>query len=111
MGWYFGFKLHILMNDVGELMAFKLTQSTTDDRKPVPALTQGLCVKLIGDKGYLSKKLFEQLSQQGLQFITKIKKNMKNQLMPVIDKLLLRKRAIVESVFDQLKNISQIEHS
>jgi hypothetical protein len=51
------------------------------------------------------------LFDQGLQLITKIKKNMKNKLMPLMDKLLLRKRAIVETVNDQLKNISQIEHT
>ena len=111
MGWFFGFKLHIVINDKGELMAFKMTQATTDDRIPVDQMTQGLEGKLIGDKGYLSKKLFDTLYQRALKLITKIKKNMKNKLMPLIDKLLLRKRAVVESVFDQLKNISQIEHS
>jgi len=111
IGWYFGFKLHIVVNDLGELMAFKLTPSTVDDRKPLKTMTGGLWGKLIGDKGYLSKKLFEQLYENGLKLITKIKKNMKNQFVPLIDKLLLRKRAIVESVFDQLKNISQIQHS
>ena len=111
MGWYFGFKLHILINDIGEILAFKLTSSTTDDRKVVPDLTKNLFGKLIGDKGFLSQKLFNELFAQGLQLITKIKKNMKNKLMPLFDKLLLRKRALVESVNDQLKNISQIEHS
>jgi hypothetical protein len=111
MGWYFGFKLHILINDIGEIMAFKITESTTDDRKVVPELANNLFGKLIGDKGYLSQKLFDELLDKGLQLITKIKKNMKNKLMPLFDKLLLRKRAIVESVNDQLKNISQIEHS
>ena len=111
MGWFFGFKLHIVINDKGELMAFKVTPGTTDDRVPVDELTQTLKGKLFGDRGYISQKLFDQLYQRGLQLITRIKKNMKNKLMPMIDKLLLRKRAIVESVNDQLKNISQIEHS
>jgi len=111
MGWYFGFKLHIVINDRGELMAFKLTHSTTDDRVPVSQMTQGLEGKLFGDKGYISQKLFDELYERGLQLITKIKKNMKNKLMPLIDKLLLRKRAVIESVNDQLKNISQIEHT
>ena len=92
-------------------MAFSITKATTDDRVPVTQLTQALSGKLIGDKGYLSQKLFDELYQRGLQLITKIRKNMKNKFMPLFDKLLLRKRAIVESVFDQLKNISQIEHS
>lgn len=111
MGWYFGFKLHILINDRGELMAFKITESTTDDRKAVPELAKGLIGKLVGDKGYISKPLFDDLFAKGLQLITKIKKNMKNKLMPIIDKYLLRKRVVVESVIDQLKNVSQIEHS
>jgi len=111
MGWFFGFKLHLLINDKGEIMAFKITAGNVDDRKPVPTMVKDLVGKLIGDKGYLSQKLFDQLYPQGLQLITKIKKNMKNKFIPMIDKLLLRKRAIVESVNDQLKNISQIEHS
>lgn len=111
MGWFFGFKLHLIINDKGEIMAVKLTAGNVDDRSPVPNLVKNLIGKLVGDKGYISQKLFDQLYQQGLQLITKIKKNMKNKLMSVTDKLLLRKRAIIESVNDQLKNISQIEHT
>jgi len=111
MGWFFGFKLHLVINDKGEIMAFKLTQATTDDREPVQSLTKDLFGKLVGDRGYISQKLFDALFEKGLQLITKIKKNMKNKLMPLFDKLLLRKRAVIESVNDQLKNISQIEHS
>lgn len=111
MGWYFGFKLHLIINDIGEIIAFKITSSTTDDRKPVPSMANGLIGKICGDKGYISQPLFEQLFQKGLKLITRIKKNMKNQLMPMADKLLLRKRALIETVNDQLKNISQIEHS
>lgn len=111
MGWYYGFKLHLLVNECGELLAFQLTAANVDDRTPVPDLTRGIIGKLFGDRGYISQALFEQLWQQGLKLITKIKKNMKNRLMPLLDKILLRKRAIIESVNDQLKNISQIEHS
>ena len=111
MGWFFGFKLHLVINDKGEMMAFKITKANTGDRKPVEFLTQGLLGKLIGDKGYISQALFDSLYQRGLQLLTKIKKNMKNKLLPLPDKLLLRKRALIESVNDQLKNISQIEHS
>ena len=49
--------------------------------------------------------------QQGIHLITKLKSNMKNKLMVMTDKLLLRKRSIIETINDQLKNISQIEHS
>ena len=103
--------MHIVINDKGELMAFKITKGNVDDRKPVPGMVKGLRGKLIGDKGYISKNLFLGLWHEGLKLITKIKKNMKNKLMPIIDKILLRKRAVIESVNDQLKNISQIEHS
>jgi hypothetical protein len=111
IGWFFGFKLHLVINDKGEIMAFKLTAGNVDDRKPVPDLAKYLVGKLFGDKGYISQKLFENLFQQGLQLITRIKGNMKNKLMPLIDKLLLRKRSLIETVNDQLKNISQIEHT
>jgi hypothetical protein len=111
VGWHFGFKLHLIINDQGELLAFKLTPANTDDRQPVPDLTQDLIGKLFGDRGYVSQKLFEQLYERGLQLITKSKKNMKQRLVKLIDKILLRKRAVIESVNDQLKNIAQIEHS
>lgn len=111
MGWFFGFKLHIIVNDVGELLAFKLTTGNTDDREPLQELSEGLLGKLFGDKGYISKVLFETLFAKGLQLITPIRANMKNKLMPLIDKLLLRKRSIVETINDQLKNISQIQHT
>ncbi|EIJ34975.1 IS982 family transposase [Thiothrix nivea] len=110
-GWFYGFKLHLVINDRGELLAFQITPANTDDRAPVPKLARGLVGKLFGDKGYISKKLFETLMEQGLQLITRVRKNMKNQLLPLEDKLLLRKRALIETVNDQLKNISQIEHT
>jgi hypothetical protein len=111
IGWFFGFKLHLVINDKGEFMAFKVTAGNVDDRKPVPDLIKHLTGKLFGDKGYISQTLFEQLFQQGLQLVTRLKSNMKNKLMPLIDKILLRKRALIETVNDQLKNISQIEHT
>lgn len=110
-GWFYGFKLHLVINDKGEVMAFKITAGNVDDRKPVVDLVHDLLGKLIGDKGYLSKDLYELLMEQGLQLITKIKKNMKNKFVQVIDKVLLKKRAVIESVNDQLKNIAQIEHT
>ena len=75
-------------------------------RKPVPDLIKNLVGKLFGDKGYISQKLFEKLFENGLQLVTRLKKNMKNKLMPVIDKILLRKRSLIETVNDQLKNIN-----
>ena len=112
MGWFYGFKLHLVINDCGELLACQITPGNVDDRKPVPMLCQRLFGKLIADRGYVSQPLFEQLLDTfGVQLITKLRKNMKNRLLPLVDKLLLRKRAIIESVVDQLKNISQIEHT
>lgn len=110
-GWFFGFKVHIIVSDTGELLAFQFSPGNTDDRVPVQNMAKNLFGKLFGDKGYISKKLFTELYENGLQLITKIKSNMKNKLMDLSDKLLLRKRGIIETVNDQLKNISQIEHS
>ncbi len=111
VGWFYGFKLHLIINEMGELLAFKLTPGNTDDRKPLVRLAKKLFGKLFGDKGYISQELFEKLLLQGVSLITKLRKNMKNKLMSVIDKILLRKRSLIECVHDQLKNISQIEHS
>lgn len=111
MGWFYGFKLHLVINDRGGLLGFMLTAGNVDDRKPVPTLTQGLWGKLFGDKGYISKRLFGQLFDRGLKLITQIRSNMKNQLMDVTEKILLRKRSLIETVNDQLKNVCQIEHS
>ena len=112
-GWFFGFKLHLVINDRGELLSMHLTPGNVDDRKPVPKLVRNLFGKVFGDKGYISQPLAEQLMQLfNVQLITKLRSNSKNRLpMPLMDRVLLRKRAIVESVIDQLKNISQIEHS
>ena len=111
-GWFFGFKLHLLVNDRGELLNFALSPGNTDDRRPVPTLVKQLFGKIFADKGYVSQPLFRQLLDTfGLQLITKLKAHMKNRLLPLADKLLLRKRAIIETVLDQLKNISQIEHT
>lgn len=111
MGWFFGFKLHLVINDKGELLALCLSPGNLDDRKPVPFLTKDLFGKLFGDRGYISQALFEQLFENDVQLITGIRSNMKNRLMQLSDKVMLRKRSIIETINDQLKNISQIEHS
>ena len=111
MGWFYGFKLHLIVNEQGELLAVHLTPGDVDDRMPLPEMTKGLFGKLFGDKGYLSQALFEQLFERGLELITSLRKNMKRQLMLLSDRLLLRKRFIIETINDQLKNISQIEHT
>ena len=111
MGWFYGFKLHLVVNEYGEILSFMLTPGNVDDRKPVPTLLQDVFGKVFADRGYISQDLFAQLWAQDIQLITGIRKNMKNRLMEMTDKLLLRKRAIIETINDQLKNISQIEHS
>lgn len=88
-----------------------LSPGNTDERQPVLELTQDIIGKLFGDRGYISQKLFEKLYEQGLQLINRHKKNMKQKLVKLIDKILLPKRSLIETVNDQLKNISQIEHS
>lgn len=113
MGWFYGFKLHLIINDQGEITSFAITPGNMDDRNKAlfEKLTRGLFGKLFGDRGYISKELFESLLGKGVQLITTLKKNMKNKLMPFMDKILLRKRCIIETINDQLKNICQIEHT
>jgi len=110
--WFFGFKLHLVVNDRGELLNVQITPGNVDDRKPVPDLLQHLFGKVFGDKGYVSKTLATQLFEDyGIEFFARPRRNMTNHLMRLTDKLLARHRAIIETVIDQLKNISQIEHS
>lgn len=111
IGWFFGFKLHLIINECGEILAFKITPGNVDDRVPVPDLTQNLWGWLFGDKGYIKKELWSELWSNNLKLITPLKKNMRNKLMELWEKLILRKRGLIETVNDQLKNISQISHS
>ena len=85
--WFKGFKLHLVVNDRGELLNIILTPGNTDDRTPVPKLLQQLFGKVFADKGYLSQKLAKQLLKPaGIQLITKLKRNMKQRLMPLNDR-------------------------
>lgn len=113
LGWFYGFKLHLIINDKGEILDFIITPGNIDDCKPLfdINLHKRIFGKLFGDKGYISKDLFEQLFIDGVHLITKIKKNMKNSLMLLQDKIALRKRALIETVNDELKNICQVEHT
>lgn len=110
-GWFYGFKLHLICNHRGELLACRITPGNVDDRQPVPEMAKELSGKLFGDKGYISQKLFVELLTNGLQLITGIRKSMKNKLMPLWDKLMLRKRSMIESLNNQIKNVFQIEHT
>ena len=111
MDWFYGFKLHLIVNDRGELLAFTLTPGNVDDRTPVDRMTRNLWGKLFGDKGYISQPLFERLYQRGVKLVTYLRRNMANKLVETTEKLLLRKRSLSETINDQLKNICQVEHS
>ncbi len=114
-GWFYGFKLHLIVNEIvndqGEILSFCITLGNIDDRKPVPQLAKSLTGKLFGDRGYISKKLTQLLFGHKVKLITTLKKDMKKQLIDSFDKLLLRKRSIIETINDQLKNICDLGHS
>lgn len=114
IGWFYGFKLHLLNNDRGELIDVFLTPGNVDDRKPlkIKSFINKLWGKLFGDKGYIGKELFDSLFSKGIHLVTKLKRNMKSTaLTPLMDAIMIRKRAITETIIDQLKNICQVEHS
>ena len=113
MGWSFGFKLHLIINDKGEILNFMFTPGNVDDREPLKQgeFLENIKGKLCADKGYIGQALFENLFLNGIQLVTKVKNNMKNSLMSIADKILLRKRALIETVNDELKNIEQREKS
>src|ERR1700759_3308 len=110
-GWFYGFKLHLIINEKGEILAFQLTPGNIADVSVAETLTRGIFGKLFGDKGYISAELVKNLLKRELELFTTIRSNMKQKLMKLTDRILLRKRAVVETVNDQLKNISQIEHT
>lgn len=111
-GWFFGFKLHIVINQLGEITAFKVTAGDVHDTKVVKELLSNKHHGIvIGDKGYLSQKLSETLADKGIKLITKVRKNMKQPNHSSYEKNLLKQRSLIETVFDQLKNLFQIEHS
>lgn len=111
MGWFYGFKLHLIVNHMGGLVAAKLTPANIDDRTPVRELAVDLPDRLYGDKGYISQALSDDLAANGVTLITGQRKNMKPKALSFFDRAMLSKRFIIETINDQLKNISQIEHS
>lgn len=113
MGWFYGFKLHLIINDQGEILSFCLTSGSVDDRNEavMNALTKEIFGKVFADRGYVSAKLFKKLLERDIILVTRAKKNMKNKLMDLQDRLMLRKRAVIESVNDFLKKICDVEHS
>lgn len=111
MGWFYGFKLHILTNSMGEIMSFKITKGNVHDNKPVIELARNLTGRLFGDKGYLGKKLKEKLKNQSLNIVTKVRSNMKKKYeesLSKLDKFLLSKRGMIETTIGQIKEQTNI---
>lgn len=113
MGWFYGFKLHLIINDKGEILSFCFSKANVDDRdqKVMKVMTKDVFGKLFGDRGYIDQKLAEYLWNDGVELIYKVRKNMKKMNISDTDKILLRKRAVIESVNDELKNICSIQHT
>ena len=111
MGWFYGLKLHFVINHKGQIMALKITPGNTADSTVLDAMTRHLAGKLYADKGYIGRELFHKLWRRGLHLITSIRRNMRNYLMPLADKVMLRKRFVIETVLDTLKSEMGLEHS
>jgi hypothetical protein len=113
MGWFFGFKIHLIINDKGEILSFCFSRANVDDRdtKIMAIMTKEVFGKLFGDRGYIDQKLAEYLWNDGVELIYKRRKNMKSMNLSDTDKILLRKRALIETVNDELKNICSIQHT
>ena len=110
-GWFMGFKLHLVINHKGGIRAIKITKGNSSDLSAADFITKGLQGKLFGDKGYISKDLFTKLYARNLRLFTGIRKDMRNHLLELEDKIMLRKRSLIEAVFNVLKNSMNLEHS
>lgn len=113
MGWFFGFKLHLIINDKGEILSFSLSRANKDDRDEdiMKNMVEQIFGKLVGDRGYISEKLAQYLWNNGVELIYKRRKNMKEMNLSDTDKVLIRKRALIETVNDELKNICCLQHT
>jgi hypothetical protein len=113
VGWFFGFKLHLIINDKGEILSFYLSQGNTSDNSAriITRMTKEIFGKVFGDKGYINKALADLLFDDGIQLITAVRRNMKQKALSNEEKILLRKRSVIETVNDELKNICQVEHT
>ena len=108
MGWFFGFKLHLVFNDLNEIVALKLTPGNVSDTAPVSALTKDLVGKLLGDKGYIGKKLADELLHRGLTLFTRVRKNRKSLPISMIDKMLLNGRNMAETIIGSIQGFSSL---
>ena len=112
MGWFYGFKLHLIINHNGSLLGVDLTPGNIDDRHLVEKLSHRLQGSLYGDRGYISQDIRQRLRQRGINYVYKVRKNM-DPLPPlsVSDEVFLRKRGLIESVIKELKTQTQLEHT
>ena len=112
-GWFYGLKIHWIINEKGQLMAFTITPGNVADNNK--ELMLKLCGyirgKIFGDKGYINQKAWEELLNNGLLFFTKRRRNMKNVLLKMEDKILLNKRGVIESAIELLKGLCNIDHT
>ena len=111
MGWFYGFKLHVVINDSGELLDVALTPGNTDDRQPLGKFTDKLHGSLFADRGYISKTLREIFAREGLSFVYKVRSSMKPLEVSVSEEVLLGKPTLVESVIKELKTQTVLEHT
>lgn len=111
MGWFYGLKLHMVINHKGSIVAVKITPGNVDERTVLDEMTRHLQGNIFADKGFISGTLFKQLYQRGLKLITGIRSNMKNYLMSLGEKILLRKRFLIETIFDILKVHMNLAHT
>ncbi len=111
LGWFYGFKLHLVINTDGELLSVDFTPANTDDRVPVAKLARPLFGKLYADKGYICKTLREHLATQGVDLVYKVRKNMDPLPLSDTDVLMLKRRMLVESVIKELKTQTQLQHT
>ena len=111
VGWFFGFKLHLCVNTMGELLGVEGTSANTDDRQVVPKLADNLYGKLYGDKGYISQSLREDLGTQGIDLVYRVRKNMKPLPLSEFDEILLKRRMLIESVIKEIKTQTQLQHT
>lgn len=111
MGWFYGFKLHLVVNTQGDILSYCCTAGNRDDRQPAPDLLSGVFGKVLADKGYVSQSLANRLAQQGIQLVTDKRANMHSPPLDPADKALLRRRFLIETIFDQLKNDFHLDHT
>jgi len=112
VGWFFGLKIHLVINNLGEMIAFKITRGNVHDGATAKSLLLSLEGLAFGDKGYIGKKLFDELLKNGLKLITRKRKNMKEKLLVNdYEKQLLNQRNLIETVFDCLKHKYHVWHT